>query len=507
MQSYVIALYIRLSIEDYKYDSLSIENQRLILHEYAASLPEAEGAMVLEFVDNGYSGANFERPQVQKLIGMVRENKIDCIIVKDFSRFGRNSLETGFFIERVFPLFHTRFISVSDDFDSSHFKGDTGGMDVAFKYLISEYYSRDMSVKTRSAKYAKMERGEYQSKICPYGYRKGADGRLEPDPETAAVVQQIFEFAAGGMSAAKIAAELSRQKIPTPGEYKAVHGNHTHDISRTHGIWCNSTVLRILDDERYTGTYVIGKRMVVEVGASRCRTKDREKWFIIPDHHAPLVDEALFEQVQTTARRFFIPNKKLHPHPLRGKAICGCCGHALTRMERKTPYYICRHSQADEQLQCHGLKIRADDLEKAVFDTLKRQMEACLDSTLDTAPREMLVPGWSGYNQQIEQLQADKLQLYEQYLRGGIDLDTYKMRMASFSDQLLKTKNARAAWMIQVEQTKEAENRRQNRERAIQEINDADRLTSTLSDLLIDKVYAYKENKLEIAYKIQDIFL
>ncbi len=398
MQSYVIALYIRLSIEDYKYDSLSIENQRLILHEYAVSLPEAEGAAILEFVDNGYSGANFERPQVQKLIGMVQENKINCIIVKDFSRFGRNSLETGFFIERVFPLFHTRFISVSDDFDSSRFKGDTGGMDVAFKYLISEYYSRDMSVKTRSAKYAKMERGEYQSKICPYGYQKGADGRLEPDPETAVVVRQIFDLAADGMNATRIAAELSRQKIPTPGEYKAAHGNHTHDVSRTHGVWCNSTVLRILDDERYTGTYVIGKRVVVEVGASRCRTKGREKWFIIPDHHAPLVDKALFEQVQATVRRFFIPNKKIHPHPLRGKVICGCCGHVLTRTSNKNPYYICRHSQVGEQLPCHGLKIRADDLEKAIFDSLKHQMNICLDRALDTVSVETLTPGWVEYN-------------------------------------------------------------------------------------------------------------
>ena len=134
MQKYVIALYIRLSIEDYKYDSLSIENQSLVLHEYAASMPEALNAEIMEFIDNGYSGTNFERPQVQKLIELVRANQIDCIIVKDFSRFGRNSIETGYFIERVFPLFHTRFISISDDFDSSKFKGDTGGMDVAFKY-------------------------------------------------------------------------------------------------------------------------------------------------------------------------------------------------------------------------------------------------------------------------------------------------------------------------------------------------------------------------------------
>ena len=101
MQKYVIALYIRLSIEDYKYDSLSIENQSLVLHEYAASMPEALNAEIMEFIDNGYSGTNFERPQVQKLIELVRANQIDCIIVKDFSRFGRNSIETGYFIERV----------------------------------------------------------------------------------------------------------------------------------------------------------------------------------------------------------------------------------------------------------------------------------------------------------------------------------------------------------------------------------------------------------------------
>lgn len=188
MQKYVIALYIRLSLEDYKYDSMSIENQHLVLNEFVSSMPESTDAEVLEFIDNGYSGTNFERPKVQELIELVRANQIDCIIVKDFSRFGRNSIETGYFIERVFPLFHTRFISINDDFDSDQHKGDTGGMDVAFKYLISEYYSRDMSMKTKSAKYAKMQRGEYQSKICPYGYRKSADGRMEPNPETAAVV-------------------------------------------------------------------------------------------------------------------------------------------------------------------------------------------------------------------------------------------------------------------------------------------------------------------------------
>lgn len=141
MQKYVIALYIRLSLEDYKYDSMSIENQHLALNEFVSSMPESTHAEVLEFIDNGYSGTNFERPKVQELIEMVRANKIDCIIVKDFSRFGRNSIETGYFIERVFPLFHTRFISINDDFDSDQHKGDTGGMDEKiFVYQINKKF-------------------------------------------------------------------------------------------------------------------------------------------------------------------------------------------------------------------------------------------------------------------------------------------------------------------------------------------------------------------------------
>ena len=165
MRNYVIALYIRLSVEDFKTESLSIPNQKLILREKAMSLPEWDNSEILEFIDNGHTGTNFERPAVQELLTMVQAGKINCIIVKDLSRFGRNSIETGYFIERVFPLYHTRFISVSDDFDTANFKGDTGGIDIAFKYLISECYSRDMSMKTKSAKYAKMQRGEYQRKV------------------------------------------------------------------------------------------------------------------------------------------------------------------------------------------------------------------------------------------------------------------------------------------------------------------------------------------------------
>lgn len=380
-------------------------------------------------------------------------------------------------------------------------------MDVAFKYLISEYYSRDMSIKTKSAKYAKMQRGEYQSKICPYGYRKSADGRMEPDPEAAAVVQLIFQLAAERNNGTAIARELFRRDIPTPGEYKAARGNHTHDISRTRGIWSPSTVLRILEDERYIGSYVIGKRAVLEVGGTRSRMKDRDKWYIIPDHHPAIVEKSVFEKVQTSQLRFSQPNKKKRDYPLKGKAFCGCCGHALSRTMQKTSYYYCRHSEADEESRCHKMRINAAELEKAVFITLKKQMEAAASLNPDGTVRlEAVTPERSEYEQQIEELQDSKRLLYERYLLGEIDLDTYKAEKTACDELLLKTKNAYAVVLAQAKQKQEEQARHDNRQEAARAIFKSEGLTAELTDLLIDRVLVYPDNRIEIAYKIKDIF-
>ncbi len=508
MQKYVIALYIRLSLEDCKYDSLSIENQRLVLHEYAANMPEADRAEVLEFVDNGYTGTNFERPQVQNLLEMVRANKIDCIIVKDFSRFGRNSIETGYFMERVFPLFHTRFISVSDDYDSDQHKGDTGGMDVAFKYLINEYYSKDMSIKSKSAKYAKMQRGEYQSKICPYGYRKSADGRMEPDPEAAEVVKLIFRLSAEGVNATDIARELVRRHIPTPGEYKAARGNHTHDISRTNGLWANSTVLRILEDERYTGTYIIGKRAVIEVGGTRNRTKPRDKWFVIPDHHPAIIDKAVFDESRAKQFRYALPHKQTRSYPLKGKAFCGCCGHSLSRSMQKTSYYMCRHSQVDVSSPCYKLKAEATALEQTVFLTLKKQLEAVIaEDFSEEQQARLLIPARAEYEQQLQALQDSKMELYEQYQLREITLPEYKEKKAVCDEHILQVKNAYAALVAQAKKKQEVQSQQRERQTIQHAIQNADGLTVELAELLIERVNVYPDKRIEIVYTVKDLFV
>ena len=503
MSDYNIALYIRLSVEDSKTDSLSISNQRLILREKALSLSEYNGGELMEFVDNGHTGMNFERPAVQELLALVQSGKIDCIIVKDLSRFGRNSIETGFFIERVFPLYHTRFISVSDDFDTQNYKGDTGGIDVAFKYLISECYSRDMSMKTRSAKYAKMRRGEYQSVICPYGYGKSADGRMEPDGVAADVVRTIFTLASKGISATDIGRKLYEEKIPTPGEYRAAKGRPIHDTRRTGGVWVTSTILRIIRDERYTGAYIIGKREVTEIGGSHSRMKDESKWIKIPNHHETIVSIDLYNRANKALRHFSQPNKQIHHYPLKGKVFCGYCDHAMSRKGKNTVFY-CRHSEVSENLPCYGLQIKAADLEKVIFDTLRAQLLPVLGIDADKDNVTVQTMQQVEYESKLQSLRDKKRMLYEQYVFDEIDLDAYKAQKDSLDAEVVNAKNAYTAISARTKQAEADYELRQKQQATARELSDAKSLTQSLSDRLISRVYIFKDNRIEIDYICND---
>ena len=444
MRNYVIALYIRLSVEDFKTESLSIPNQKLILHEKAMSLPEWDNSEILEFIDNGHTGTNFERPAVQELLTMVQAGKINCIIVKDLSRFGRNSIETGYFIERVFPLYHTRFISVSDDFDTANFKGDTGGIDIAFKYLISECYSRDMSMKTKSAKYAKMRRGEYRK----------------------------------------------------------LKGKDYYNVSRTNGVWSTSTVLRILEDQRYIGTYVIGKRKVKEIGSRHTQLKDESEWFKIPNHHPAIVSVDLFEKANASIKRFSLSNKKPRDYLLRGKVFCGCCDHAMSL--RNGAWFYCRHSEVAETLPCHGVRIKMADLEQVVFETIRAQMCPALGIDSNKDKLDLQTVQQAEHEEKLRSIQDSKRHLYEQYALGEIDLETYRTRKAVYDTELVQAKNVHAVITAQTKQIKSDYEIKLKQQEIVQEVGNANMLTKALIDRLINKVYVFPGDRIEIEYATQD---
>jgi len=306
MNEYVIAKYIRLSIDDGITESLSITNQHRMLDRLIDDM-EISNVTVMEFVDNGYSGTNMERPALQEMLELVRSGRINCIMVKDFSRFSRNMAESGYYIEKVFPLYRIRFISISDRFDS---KEDSGGIDVTFRFLMHEFYSQDLSKKVKSARRIKMVRGENIVANAIYGYRKNDVGKWEPEEISSSIVVMIYEMALAGMPPSVIKEKLCLAGCPTPREHiEMLRGKEI----KPECLWENRAVLRILTNEQYIGTYVSGKQVSKAIGSHSKIHTDKSEWIIIPDSHPPIISREIFERVQHLLETRLKSNRVVKP--------------------------------------------------------------------------------------------------------------------------------------------------------------------------------------------------
>ena len=503
MYRYIVAIYLRLSVDDKRVESMSIESQRLLLRKYAEIL--GDNVEIIEYVDNGYSGTNFERPAVQQLLTDVKTYKVNCILVKDFSRFGRNSIEVGYFTQQIFPLFGVRFISVSDNYDSDEHKGDTGGIAVAVKYLVNEYYSRDLSVKTKSAKYTKMRRGEYKSGNYTYGYKPGKNGEQIIDEKAAETVKMIFELTADGKSAAYISKLLVDKNIPTPAQYKGIKGNYGSRFPNCKYLSI-STINRIIVNEQYMGMFVMLKQKVQDVGSTKMVKRDESEWIKIPNHHESIVSKELFERANAVRRTFKQPNKQQRSYPLRGKVECGCYQHAMDYVPKKTPIYRCSYTRNDETEPCYKSEIPESSLNQAVFDIISKQAEILLNiddvSKADTA--QIKTGQLADIEKQIAACQKEKQKLYEHLLTEKITLDEYRQLKQEYDT---RAENCR----IRYDKCRQSEEQNrlkiENRTKILQTaktIKKENTLTQALADVLVEKVCVYPDNRLEIEWKIKD---
>ena len=380
MVKFVIAKYIRLSVEEAKTQGFSIETQRALLDKHIADM-DIPGITVLEFVDDGHTGTNFERTAVQEMLELARQGKINCIIVKDFSRFGRNSIETTYYIDRVFPFYRVRFISVSDCFDSADHEGETGGLEVAFKFIAHEYYSYDLSGKIKAAKQEKMLSGEYVTKNCAFGYKLDDSRKMVIDESAAKVVRLIFSLAAGGKSLSEIEKRLYAEKHPTPGEYKKLQRGTLH--SEPACIWNKVTIWHILRDEQYIGTYVSGKTVVHQVGSNRAVRTPKSKWMMIPNHHPAIIEKSVFDAVNARSSQKPEPLRKrklttkeryggIHKSLLKGKVYCGCCNHFMRQSDTKNSKFHCGYTRSAPDAECHHLSIPAKELSDMLFEVIQK---------------------------------------------------------------------------------------------------------------------------------------
>ena len=324
-----LACYIRLShadddLDENQYESSSVSNQRELIHKYLASHAEFSKWRIHEFVDDGYSGTTENRPEFQRMIRMVRQGQIRCIIVKDFSRFARNYITMGDYLEQIFPCLGVRFISINDSYDSSISTNISDNMTMVLKSILNGYYSRDLSAKMYSYNTQKMKNGEFVGTPC-FGYVMNPERtHFIIDPDAAKIVREIFDLALSGKTRPEIVTILNNEGHPTPAEYNRQRGYGKSQMITSHPLWDHIKVSRILREPAYTGTLIMRKRVHVSPCSKHKRQTDPSEQFIKENAHEAIVTQEEFEKIQKQ-----MPKKKgwnrenQRSYPLKGIARCG----------------------------------------------------------------------------------------------------------------------------------------------------------------------------------------
>lgn len=299
-----VAGYYRLSVEDEdtKLESNSITSQRLLVKRYIQQDEELSLYEYCEFFDDGYSGTTMERPGMKSLLEAVKGEEIGAVVVKDISRFSRDYIELGTYMEQIFPLMGIHFIAVTDHYDSRESMENGVTMEIAWKGLLADFYCKDVSAKVKGSLEAKRKMGQYATGLAPFGYTKDADDpyRLVIVPQEAEVIRYIFGLAAAGSTLTQICQRLNSEKLPTPQQYKALRRKQEGTKPQTPAkCWQAGMVRSILTNENYIGNMVYGKTKQAAVGSKKKILKPKEKWQIFEDHHEAIINRELFDALQT----------------------------------------------------------------------------------------------------------------------------------------------------------------------------------------------------------------
>ena len=350
MPKYQATAYIRLSYtDDRSSESDSVTNQRKLIENFIERNPDIQ--IVSEKIDDGYSGIIFDRPAFKEMMQDITDGRINCVIVKDLSRLGREYIETGRYLRRVFPTYGVRFIAITDNIDTAH-EGSGDDLTVSVKNIMNEAYCRDISIKTRTSLDIKRRNGDFVGAFPVYGYMKSEENKnlLVPDPYASRVVQDIFRMRLDGTSALRIATVLNEMGILSPLAYKknngfpyAKHGYADKEDCK----WSATTIIRILQDETYIGTLVQGKQGTPHYKIKQMEQRPSSEWIRVPDAHEPLIAKQDFELVQRIRRLDTRTSPKQDTvYLFSGVLICGCCGSRMTRKTNQVKgkeyhYYYC----------------------------------------------------------------------------------------------------------------------------------------------------------------------
>lgn len=372
-QTYLCASYSRLSQDDGdKEESNSIVNQKALIRDFMSEYPELQ--LVEEYADDGFSGVNFERPDFKRMMQDVKSQRINCIIVKDLSRFGRNYIETGKYLEQVFPFLGVRFIAINDSIDTSRAQSDAEQFVLPFKNLFNDSYCKDISTKVRSQLAIKRKNGDFVGSFASYGYVKdpGNHNQLIIDPEAAEVVRSIFTWKIQGLSAERISDKLNSLGVLCPMEYKRLHGMKVSTNFRTNdkAKWSPVSVLRILKNELYVGVTTQGKTTTPSYKIKRLVEKPESEWDRVEGTHEAIISQDVFDAVQMLLMR----DTRISPDEDQVYLFSGflCCADCKLNMARRTrrykekvySYYSCAGFRKKSGCTSHNIS------EKLLYDAV-----------------------------------------------------------------------------------------------------------------------------------------
>ncbi|MCI6126024.1 MAG: recombinase family protein [Enterocloster clostridioformis] len=528
------AIYARLSVENSGKDDdgNSLQNQIAVCEDYLDGCPHLRLTEV--YSDNGRTGTVFDRPAWNRLMDDVRTGKIQCIVVRDLSRFGRDYVETGSYLEKIFPALGTRFISVKENFDNFTCGNAMESLPVSLQNLVNAMYSRDISKKVSTALRAQMETGRFRNRNLPYGYLWNGDKTAYVvDEEAAAVVRQIFEWKRQEVSVYTIVERLKAGDIESPERHKRRAGTRNGDNIQGEG-WCPSTIRGILQNRAYIGEMICGKSETALYKGLKKHVTETDKWIVVPDAHPPIVSISDFEAVERqmredsahreTAMEWSADIRAGMIDLFAGKIFCADCGKRMYYKRQRIQckgvvfrgVYDCSTHMRRGHGTCFKHAMRQDALNEKVFNAIRDQLQVALDyeklllamrgGSGEASVREKHKAAVASVKLRLNALKKKRAGLYESYVEGILNEEEYAFAKQTYEEQY------------------EALNRLldeavERRERFLASISPDNKwltmmrgaagmtgLTQELVDAIIEKVLVYGGGRIEVVFNYNDVF-
>jgi DNA invertase Pin-like site-specific DNA recombinase len=485
-----------------------ITNQRDMIRAYITAHGEFANARVVDYVDDGKSGESVNRRDYQRLISDVERGAVDCVIVKDLSRIGRNLLDVDDLLMNYLVSLNVRFIAINDGYDS--FLHPLSNLELAVINLANQHYNRDLAQKSITAKLVKQKRGEYLA-LAPFGYKKSTTERnkLVPDGEAAGYVRLIFSLACGGKRTVEIAQILNAQGIPSPSVYKIRNGHKniwTQVIDPDFCFWTNGVVRKLLMNEVYLGKAVSNKFRAIEPGTHKSEPRPRDEWIVVPDTHEPLVSDADFKKAQ-----LILPKRKYYDKPehiFGNKIKCPSCGHAMVRYTRQNPRFKCGTAKFSDHYGCRGYTILQSDIEKSVLASVRAFTAAIVDrEELKLAVLQQGETEKAGLADRIRTEENAVRLLEESVAKNFTALVSGKLSKEAFLKKKEVINGAIAQKNAELEHLRERLYMITTGKREVEDglselypLLTVERVDRALVDLMIDKILVHGEHEIEIVW-------